>query len=123
MLHGAIAEIAEITSCRLSRSVVCQSYASRVRNVLDLLAKHRRMLAAIYILRTIVVDQPAGKGSNESAKMGGETSVGDRKPIYALRSALRGPKAAAQQARRGGQLGGKRRGRQEKMTEEKGRQR
>jgi hypothetical protein len=52
------------------------------------------------------LDQPAGEASNESTKMGGEgrLEAGSRsKPCAA------GPEAAAQQARRGGQLGGKRR--------------
>jgi hypothetical protein len=52
------------------------------------------------------LDQPAGKALNKSTKMGEE--VGWRREA-GQSTALRGPQAAAQQARKGGQLGGKRR--------------
>ena len=54
--------------------------------------------------------QPAGEVWNESTKMGRRGSVGGRKPVSAWQwgaGVLRRPEAAAQQSRKGGQLGGK----------------
>lgn len=58
-------------------------------------------------------DQPAGEPSNESTKVDRGGSVRGKKPVSVRGAAgLQGPEVAAQQARRGGQLGGKRKKRE-----------
>ena len=68
-------------------------------------------------LHRIAVDKQANRWINRP----GKRRMRARRREADLRTALRGSEAAAQQIRKGGQLEGKRRGKQEQMTEKKGR--